>query len=349
MAWSQGPAAPVERFGFEIRAAWRREDPEVKADAIAFWNRLGILPTGVAPEARAEELIAAAYKDGSMVAVATATLQRVEPLRARFAIVRGATDPEYRRSHAQLALAVPSRETLAEWALAHPEEQLAGAAVAVKAEEWGDFAKLPVWPESELALAGYNADGSQLRLRWFDHFAFGEGPTLETLLPPAPGDYSGIEFREAWRRDDPRIEADAIAFWTRLSILPEGVSPEARARDIVLAAYHEGRIVGLVTATLERLEPLRARLAMIRGAVDPEFRRRRVGLMMMFMIRPTIESWSREHPHERVAGIGAILQASELNERARRPYSPFTRYMLAGFTREGDQLRICWFEDFRLD
>ena len=35
--------------------------------------------------------------------------------------------------------------------------------------------------------------------------------------------------RVAWRRDDPEIEADAIAFWSRIGVLPEGVDPaEAR-------------------------------------------------------------------------------------------------------------------------
>ena len=31
-------------FGFEVRDAWRRDDPAIEADAIDFWQRLGILP-----------------------------------------------------------------------------------------------------------------------------------------------------------------------------------------------------------------------------------------------------------------------------------------------------------------
>jgi len=157
---------------FEIRAAWRRGDPEIEAGAIGFWTRLGLLPPGVAPEERAKELIAAAYRDGEVVAVATATIQWIAELRARFAVIRGATDPKHRRSHAQLALAVPSREALRRWALDHPEEKLAGGIVVVDRNEWGDFTRLPVWPESELMLVGYDDQGRQVRAAWFDHFRF---------------------------------------------------------------------------------------------------------------------------------------------------------------------------------
>jgi hypothetical protein len=156
----------------EVRPAWRRGDPEIERDAIAFWNRLGLLPASVRPEERARELIAAAYLGGELIAVSTATIELIDFLGARFAVLRGATDPAHRRSRAQLALAVPSRRVLEEWALAHPEEKLAGGIAAVDAADWGEFARLPVWPESALTLIGYLPDGRQIRAAWFDHFRF---------------------------------------------------------------------------------------------------------------------------------------------------------------------------------
>jgi hypothetical protein len=165
-------APPPPGAGIEVRPAWRRHDPAIESDAIDFWNRLDVLPPGVKPEERAKQLIAAAYKDGRLVAVSTATIEYVDMLRARFAVLRGATDPEYRRSGAQLALAVPSRQILEQWAKAHPEEKLAGGIAFVETSEWGPFARLPVWPESELTLIGYMPDGRQIRAAWFDHFRF---------------------------------------------------------------------------------------------------------------------------------------------------------------------------------
>ena len=156
--------------GLEIRPAWRRDDPQIEADAIEFWTRLELLPQGVPPEQRVKELIAAVYQGGKLISVATAAIEWFPHLRARFAVLRGATDPEHRRSGAQLALAVPVRRILEQWALEHPEEKLAGGLAFVRVEEWGGFAQIPVWPESELTLIGWASDGSQVRVAWFDHY-----------------------------------------------------------------------------------------------------------------------------------------------------------------------------------
>jgi GNAT superfamily N-acetyltransferase len=340
------PAGP---FGFDVRPAWRRDDPQIEADAIEFWTRHGLLPKDVAPEKRAKELLAAAYKDGRLVAVSTAHIEDIGLLGARMAVIRGATDPEYRRSHAQLSLAIPSREALRDWALANPREKLAGGIVFVDKEEWGGFSRLPVWPESELALAGHDQHGSQIRLRWFEHFYYGDEPapppfpSLTGALPP------GIEIRVSWRAGNSEIEQDAVAFWQRLGNLPAGAQPEARAKEIVVAAYHDGRMIGVTTAEVGILPRLRTRLAMLRGSVDPDYRRTHVGLAMFPRALATLESWAAANPDERVTGVGGILEAPELAAFQRRPHWPESRFHLIGFTPDGRQIRVRWFRDVLLD
>ena len=62
-----------------------------------------------------------------------------------------------------------------------------------------------------------------------------------------------------------------------------------------------------------------------------------------------LERWSRDNPHERLGGLGAIVESPQLAERGKQPYWPETRFILAGFLPDGRQLRISWFEDFRVD
>ncbi len=159
----------------------------------------------------------------------------------------------------------------------------------------------------------------------------------------------GFELRPAWRLDDPQIEADAIAFWERLKLLAPGVAPEQRAKELIAVVYKDDRIVGVHTATIERVEQVRARLAMLRSAVDPNYRRTRISMALTLYSRALLERWSRENPHERLGGLGAILESAQLAERAREPWWPQTRFILAGFLPDGRQLRISWFEDFRVD
>jgi hypothetical protein len=335
-----------------VRVAWRRGDPAIEADAIDFWRRNQLLPEGVDPAARAKELIAAAYKDGRLAAVATATIGRMDFLRANFAIIRGATAPEFRRSHAQLSLSAPGRAAMHAWARNHPEENYAGAIVFVDRGEWGDFTRLPVWPESELELVGYDQHGRQIRVRWFEDFRY-DGPggagapaTGPPEPPPPPAD---IALRPAWRLDHAEIEQDAAAFWRRLGNLPGDVTPEQRAKEVVIAGYQDGRIVGIVTAALRVLPQVRARLAMLRVSVDPELRRSHIGIAMVIEARALLESWSAANSRERLAGIGGIVESPDLLIAQRRPYWPRLRMGVVGFTPAGRQIRVSWFRDFRLD
>lgn len=345
-AFRTGSAGP---FGFEVRPAWRRNDSQIEADAIEFWNRHDLLPKDADPEKRAKELIAAAYKDGRLVAVSTARIETIGFLKARMAVIRGSTDPDFRRTHAQLALSMPSRKALREWAHAHPEEKYAGGIVFVERKEWGEFARLPVWPESDLRLVGYDQHGRQIRVRWFEDFYYGDGPPpppqppLLTELPP------GLDIRIAWRKNDPEIERDAIAFWRRLDILPPGASAEERAKELVLAAYADGQLIGLTTAEVGLFPQVRTRLAMLRGAVDPSHRRSYVGLAMYPIALETLENWAASNPEEKVTGVGGIIEAPQLAELERMPYWPEVRVGLIGFTADGRQIRVRWFRDALLD
>lgn len=159
----------------------------------------------------------------------------------------------------------------------------------------------------------------------------------------------GYELRPAWQRNDPRIEADAAAFWNRLEILPQGVDPAQRARQLVAVVYKDEEIVGVMTATIERVEQVRTRLAMIRSAVDPGHRRAQILRALTWYSRALLERWSRDHPHERLGGLGGIIESEQLAELAKQPNLAPSGFILAGFLPDGRQLRISWFEDFRVD
>jgi hypothetical protein len=156
--------------GLDLRPGWRSADASLEADAVAFWERLKILPAGVDPVARAKELVAGCYKDGRLIAVQTAKLEVLDFVRARFAVIRSAVDPKARRSHAAATLAYFCRELLDRWSLDNPAERLAGTAAYLESRELGELQKEPYWPATRLMLARFLPDGRQVRLGWFDHY-----------------------------------------------------------------------------------------------------------------------------------------------------------------------------------
>ncbi len=159
--------------------AWRRNDPAQARDAIAFWEKLGLVPPAER-ERRVSELVAIARIDGEVVALSTASLAVLPPLKARFAMYRCAVAPAFRRHDVSYRISGWSRERLEAWSAAHPAEQVAGMAAIIQAQEYRIKQHEPTWPEHglHLNLVGYTQRGEQIRVAWFNH-----ARVEETALP----------------------------------------------------------------------------------------------------------------------------------------------------------------------
>jgi GNAT superfamily N-acetyltransferase len=157
-----------------------------------------------------------------------------------------------------------------------------------------------------------------------------------------------VAIRHVWRQTDAAIEADAKALWRRLSVLPEGVDADLRADEIVSAAYVGDVLAGVTTAFVRELEFLRHRFYMFRGLVAPEFRKHNIGRRLLAHAREVLEAWAREHPEEGVAGIAGVIQNPVLVDRPRMPTSPVGAFTLVGYTDNGEQIRVAWFDHVRV-
>jgi GNAT superfamily N-acetyltransferase len=160
---------------FDLKPAWRRDDPAIAADVTAFWDRLRALPEGVSPRDRLSELCVAAYRDGALAGVSTVALGDLAAVRARVGYFRCLVAPHHRRSGLATDLLLRSRELVEAWARDNPEEGVMGLAAVI--ENVGlDIAARPVWPRSRMTLIGHTPAGLQIRLSWFDHALVGPRP-----------------------------------------------------------------------------------------------------------------------------------------------------------------------------
>ncbi len=157
---------------YTLTPAWGLRDPGLEQAAIQFWRDLAILPQGVDPDARAAELVTLARQGDAVAGVSTAAIQEVPAVRSRFAMFRCAVAPAHRRSHLATDLLLNAKTLIEHWSLAHPEARVQGLGIVLEADI-GERARMPLWTQSGLHLAGYTPDGRQLRLAWFEHARIG--------------------------------------------------------------------------------------------------------------------------------------------------------------------------------
>jgi len=160
----------------------------------------------------------------------------------------------------------------------------------------------------------------------------------------------GIDLVPAWRRDDPKVIADAIALWRRLGALPDGVDVDARARELCAAAYAGDELAGIATAAIGPLPALPGcRFAFFRCLTAPAYRRLGIARSLAVFSRDELERWSAADPQERLHGMAAVVEGRNLAELGRLPVWQHSGLTLIGHTRDGRQIRLCWFRHARLD
>jgi hypothetical protein len=151
-----------------------------------------------------------------------------------------------------------------------------------------------------------------------------------------------VDFRFAWRKNDPALEAAAIDFWTRLRLLPRNVAPEQRARELCTLAIQNGQAIALTTATIEPMKQFRCRMVMYRLSAQPAMRRRDITAELTDFTRLQMEEWSLQHPEEGAMGLCAIIQGRQLVLQRPSVFWP-AQMTFMGYTETGHQVRVAWF------
>jgi len=154
-----------------FKTVWRQASPELVEEAKAFWTRTGLVAEGFR-QRRSKELAVMIYDGDRLVGVATAELEMLPGLGARFAVVQGVVDPQFRRLSISMRTLGLMREVLEAWSSATPREKVMGMAGVVEAAEYADKSREPVWTDygCGLTLVGHTArKNQQIRVTWFAH------------------------------------------------------------------------------------------------------------------------------------------------------------------------------------
>ena len=158
-----------------------------------------------------------------------------------------------------------------------------------------------------------------------------------------------VEFRPAWRLHDAAIERDAIAFWQKEGLIPPNTTPQARLAELCIAGYDEnGQMITVGTAKIRDVDFLGCKLAMFRCSVASDKRRNLLASVITAHARELLEQWSLAHPEEELMGMGTVVQSRAIDGLARRAMFRASRLGFIGWTPQGEQMRVAWFEHGRV-
>jgi hypothetical protein len=156
-------------------------------------------------------------------------------------------------------------------------------------------------------------------------------------------EYSNIEFRDVWRKDDKQAEADVVALWNRLGILPKDVDPYQRAKEICVLAYEGGKLLAVTTVTIDMLQVVRTKMAFFRALVDDERRSQKVLVPLTYAMHQAMERYATAHPELKIGGTAAVVSAPNTI------YKPIgsAEMILIGYTQRNEPVLLRWFDGYR--
>lgn len=149
-------------------------------------------------------------------------------------------------------------------------------------------------------------------------------------------------FVPAWQKNNPALEADAIGFWKAHDMLPAGVDPAARAKDLCGLLRKEGKVIAVSTATIRHMPRFRCRMALYRCAAAPSMRRRPHSKPITEGSRDLLERWALDHPEEKVMAMAAVVESTLLLRQMPSVFWP-SGLVFAGYTPGGQPLYVSWF------
>jgi hypothetical protein len=155
---------------------------------------------------------------------------------------------------------------------------------------------------------------------------------------------SEIEYKNAWQKSDPKLIEDAVSLWNAHNVMTRGIDPADRVSEICALAYFDAEPIGVATINIRRFGQVRSNIAFARCFVTPDHREKDAARWLMVRCKEYVGAWSKENQELGVRGMAVVVQSPKLVPIARDPVWENTLLGLVGFTKEGDQVRLTWFD-----
>jgi hypothetical protein len=159
-----------------------------------------------------------------------------------------------------------------------------------------------------------------------------------------------IDLRTAWKKDDPKLQRDTEALWDALNaVYPR--EREDRLKELVAVAYEGEKAIGACTARAIEYKVLRTHVFYLRAAILPGASHDEALIHLLSAAKNVLQPWASAHPDERLKGILLMFDSDAFDALYGEPVvrRGDVELVLTGYTDEGRQIRMLWFDDVRLE
>jgi hypothetical protein len=172
----------------------------------------------------------------------------------------------------------------------------------------------------------------------FDHYPARCGTADEIMADE-------FSFKDVWFKNDAKAEQDAIAAWTAAKVLPKGVDPIQRAKELLVIAYDGDKVVAISTCEIAYLTEVRQKMAMFRIFVAPDYRKSGVAIPLTHAAFAATERYALANPQQRIGGLGAYVIVSG---HMGKPILGAGMWLI-GYSKENYPIVVKWFPHFTID
>ncbi|HKI47973.1 MAG TPA: GNAT family N-acetyltransferase [Desulfobacteria bacterium] len=158
-----------ETFYHIIENVWQRVSPDLKKEIVRFWAGTTALTIQAEALERAEEVVFVVRNlSRKIVGVCTAKKIFSERLNNHVYFYRTMIDPGYRRHGLAIDLLIKTRDFLEGQFKQEVERESIGILLTLENEDLNRTFRKAVWPRTGFIFIGYNRNGHQVRIYYFE-------------------------------------------------------------------------------------------------------------------------------------------------------------------------------------
>jgi len=157
-----------------------------------------------------------------------------------------------------------------------------------------------------------------------------------------------FRFVPHWKIESVENDDAVLQFWEREGALANDIKAQERLREVVLDARDaDGRLAGVCTAVTMTLPRLAQPMYYFRCFVGKPWRNTRLVYKMLMQAFDLLETYARANGYPCI-GMVLELENSRFNESLRSAVWPRTRFIYAGKSGRGLELRVRYFRGAKL-